>query len=169
MKLLIILLSFACWSSCKGKEQTELIKTEKRLGSTLLRELKNYQKKYPIPLYHGDNDPALYVYTAVFYKFEQDTIVRIKRSSNGCSLSGWDLIFGVYQDSQLQPTIIKDSSAFFSKAFINNAVSDAQSLKEYVPDPEIDYPESFPPVYEYRVNGKNLVLRKIDTVWSKWK
>jgi len=95
-------------------------------------------------------------------------MVTIKRAADGIYLSGWNLILGVYQNNQLAPTIIRDTSSFYSKRFINKMISDSLSLKQFQPIEGAAYNESFPPVYEYKVENDRLLLNRIDTVWNQW-
>ena len=140
----------------------------KELNDELYNKLIDYQEKYPIPKKDLKLE-ALYVYDAFFYKLKNDTFVLISRSPQGLNVANGDLIFGVYRDNNLLPTFIRDHWEFYSKKFLREIITDSASLKMFQPKPQIEYPESFPPLYTYKVEGTKLVLNKIDTIWDKWR
>jgi hypothetical protein len=154
-------------SSCQDpKRESSLSENNQPLSSELKSIIIDYQKKYPIPFRGERHD--LYIYLVSFYKKASDTIVTVKRPADGLSSVGWDVVLGVYQDSLLLPTFIRDDSALYSKGLINKHILDSASRELFSPHIERDYSEGFPPVYQYRKKNGRLILDKIDTVWSKW-
>jgi hypothetical protein len=163
-----IFLSIVFFSSCGEKKNKIQNKEETYFDESLNKELINYQKLYPIPAKEKGDEAVLYIYIVSFYKENLDTIVLVKRASDGVGLHGWDLTMGIYQNKDLLPTIIRDSKDFYSKNLVNKIVVDSQSLNIFLPITGKDYPESFPPVYEYKLTNSKLIFSRIDTVWTKW-
>ena len=97
-----------------------------------------------------------------------DTLLLIWRSSEGASAAKDGIIFGVYKDEKLLPTVILDTKEYYGKRFITEAVADTIELKKIEPDKKSNYPENFPPLYEFKVKGSDLILYSIDTVCAKW-
>ena len=169
MKCVLMVIVLMLLVSCKSKNNSKSQVDKKAWFSQELNsKLLDYQNLYPLPIDNKRKKSGLYVYIVSFYKTHSDTMVTIKRAADGIYLSGWNLILGVYQNNQLAPTIIRDTSSFYSKRFINKMISDSLSLKQFQPIEGAAYPESFPPVYEYKVENDRLLLNRIDTVWNQW-
>lgn len=166
MKWIIAIVLLVCSSCHDPKREFSLSENVQPLSSELKSIIIDYQKKYPIP--YNEREHGLYIYLVSFYKKANDTIVTLKRPADGLSLVGWDVVLGVYQDSLLLPTFIRDDSALYSKGLINKQILDSASRELYSPRIESDYSESFPPIYQYRKKNGRLILDKIDTVWSTW-
>ena len=153
--------------SCQDpKKESGLSENDQPLSSELRSIIIDYQKKYPIPPKEKRHD--LYIYLVSFYKKASDTIVTLKRPADGLSLVGWDIVLGVYQDSLLLPTFIRDDSALYSKGLINKHILDSASRELFSPQTGNEYSEGFPPIYQYRKKNGRLILDKIDTVWNIW-
>ena len=168
MRKLFILSSLLVFISCVEKnENTGLVNSEKYFDTSLYRVLLNYQKLYPIPT-NTKNEPEIYVYIASFYKVKDDTTMNIIRSSQGYRSLEDTQAYGPYEDHSLAPTIINDSKYFYSKNFIKKVIIDTQSLKRFRPIRGVDYSETFPPVFEYKVSNRKLLLNRIDTGWKRW-
>lgn len=121
----------------------------------------NYQKIYPIPN-PTESKGGVYVYSVVFKKEGNDTLVSITRSSSGVLPHSKG--FGVYKDDELSPSYIYDENKL-SDNFISKKKNFTES--KYTIHSE-SFKESYPPVYTYLVRKENLSLKKIDTIWSRW-
>jgi hypothetical protein len=169
IRLLILgasLILFSCKNQ-SNKEKKGLIKRamlSSDLSTNLYREIVRYQREFPLP-----KNPkfGLYFYYLVFSKLKSDTIFAITRPGDGLFHSDVNSVLGVYKDSILAPTIIKDGM-FLGRDLITKAIVDTNELMKFVQKPGHDYPESFPPIYMYKIHGKELVLEKVDTIWSQW-
>lgn len=166
MKWYFVMLVFAITSCQEPKRQLGSPGNNQPLNSELKSILIDYQQRFPIPL--SDKRGGLYIYLVSFYIKGNDTILTIKRPADGLSLEGWDLVLGVYKDSFLLPTFIRDDSALYSKGLINKQIRDSASIQFFKPAKGSDYSESFPPVYQYRKTKGKLILDRIDTVWTNW-
>ena len=104
----------------------------------------------------------IYVYSATFWKNKKDTLLVITRSSSGIppNIKG----FGIYEDNKLKPTFIVDQNNLGSQ-FVLKKIND---IKKDFYWHEKNFPESFPPVYTYKINNRKLGLIKIDTIWKHW-
>jgi hypothetical protein len=158
----IVALFYNCNGSEKHGEKTDM---QNLLSTSLYDVIVNYQKLYPI----NPKAEAIPLYYISFNKQgTDDTIVTVSLSQSGLHLTDSEKVIAVYSDSMLKPTIIRESNELLSKDFIVPKKPDSFLLKKYLPRSDVDYPESFPPIYKYKVNGKQLIHISIDTVWSKW-
>jgi hypothetical protein len=155
--------------SCKNEsEKKPKMPGNDWFSNELYSKLIDYQHLYPVPNRNEKKGTGLYVYLVSFYYFHPDTIVTIKRASDGVSLSAWNKVLGVYKNGQLLPTFIRDTSCFYSRGFIDSVFTDSASLRQFTAVNEREYPESFPPIYRFKVEKNKLILNRIDTVWEKW-
>lgn len=165
--ILFFLIANSCTEGNKGKMAEEKNKFEtNRLSKELLKVLTEYQKVYPFPKEGGN---SLNVYEVAFYKSNNDTLVEIRRSSAGVEASFGQTLTGVYTDVNLLPVIVKDSAELYSKNFVLKPLRDTSALNRFRPLPAKTYPESYPPIYQYRIHGRSLFLQKIDTIWQTWR
>ena len=72
--------------------------------------------------------------------------------------------FGIYEDTKLKPTFIIDEDNLGTR-FILNKIKD---VKDDFYWHGKKFPESFPPVYTYKIKNTKLELVKIDTIWNHW-
>lgn len=168
--LLILMISFyQCKDKPnKGNKQSVTSKIDPgSISGELYSKLLEYQKKYPPSKSSAKN--VLYVYEVFFKKqLPSDTILLISRSSEGVIANESEVVFGIYQDKNLLPTIVRDSKEFYSKNFLINTIRDSIQLQKFRPIAGKNYPESYPPVYTYTIKGRELLLKSVDTVWSIW-
>lgn len=146
---LLIILSFSC-------------SKEDKLKNNLNQVLISYQEKYPIPLTTKDIVKRKYVYVASFTIQKNDTILFITRSSSGIieNIKG----YGIYEDKYLKPSIIIDEKKLGDK-FILKKINN--KLSSYYWNDE-SFPERYPPIYKYKIEGKKLSFVSIDTIWKTW-
>jgi len=138
---------------------------EKGISSQFYSELIKYQRQYPIPeAAHNE----LYVFEAAFWKSGRDTFLRLQRSGEGIRVNPDQMLLGIYQDSILAPTVIRDSKQFYSMNFVRRIKSDSVALRKYYPVPGRDYSETYPPVHVYRVIGNQIKFERVDTIWERW-
>ncbi|HWJ29433.1 MAG TPA: hypothetical protein VNS32_23035 [Flavisolibacter sp.] len=151
----------------KKKGNNKVIRSEisQDFAQELYTVLLQYQKKYPLT---EQKKKGLYIYVADFFKFKNDTILLLFQSPEGVRSSKDQIVLGVYEDEVLHRTAIRDAKQFYSKKLIKRILIDSLSLLHFKPDINKSYPENFPPVYYYKVVNDQLVLNKIDTVWSTW-
>src|SRR4051812_30767000 len=115
MHKLFILLSALAFISCVEKKgDSAVVNNEKYFDTSLDRALLSYQKLYPLPT-KTKKESEIYVYIAYFFKAKDDTLVDIFRSSEGYRVLAGEQEYGLYEDSSLAPTIIRDSKYFYSK------------------------------------------------------
>jgi len=146
---LLIIFSFSC-------------SKEERLKNNLKQVLISYQEKFPIPDTTKDNGKRKYVYIASFTTQKNDTILFITRSSSGIieNING----YGIYEDEFLKPSFIVDEKKLgdiFILEKINNNLS-----RYYWKDES--FPERYPPIYKYKIEGKKLSFVTVDTIWKTW-
>lgn len=172
MNRLILIAIVFILLSCKEKKERKIINDAKQSvkSSGLSRELYNklieYQHFYPIQKVARTD--LLKVYEAYFTKAGKDTVLIISLHSDGVYALDNQILYGVYKDDNLAPTVIVDTKDFYSKNFVDSVVNDSNALNQLKPVKGESYPESFPPVYYFKVKGKYLMLTKIDTVWTRW-
>lgn len=135
---------------------------EDKLKNDLKQVLINYQKKFPIPHTKNYNVRMKYVYIASFIAQKNDTLLFITRSSSGIieNTKG----YGIYEDNFLEPTYIVDEKKL-GNIFILEKVNN--NLSSYYWKDE-SFPEKYPPIYKYKIEGKKLSLVTIDTIWKTW-
>jgi hypothetical protein len=153
IKNIIILIAFIL-SCCKSDD--------KQLSDVLLSKLVEYQKKYP---YYNQYDKGkAIIYTAMFIKKNNDTLLQLCRSSNGVipELKG----YGIFKNDELKETFIYDEFNL-SEKFIKNKILKIDKQNYF--NIEGSFDESFPPIHTYVVRNKELHLIKIDTIWKHWK
>jgi len=146
------------------------LKNYSGLKDELYSKILNYQKEYPIPvLNERDSERFLPIYLVYFHSEKSDTFVRIIRSSGGVSFPKEFRLFGIYNDSNLYPTVIWDTENLLSARFLDTIKTDTLSLLKFLPAEDKDYEEAFPPIFTYKVLDNSLILFKIDTVWNTWR
>ena len=170
MRTLFVIIVAVFFTSCRE---------EKLFNDVLDKVIIDYQEKFPIPdeTIIKDNHKSfkpIYLYVVKFYLQNNDTLISIMRPSSGLvsPFKG----YGIYQNDKLAPTAIIDENKLSDKFVLKKEYN--QMINEYKPLIDKDYPEGFPPVYNYIVkngkvkNGKvkngKVKLIKIDTVWNKW-
>lgn len=121
----------------------------------------SYQKKYPIPN-PIETKSGIYVYSVVFKKEGEDTLISITRSSSGVLPQSKG--FGIYEDGELSPSFIYDENKLS-----NNFISKKENFvdSKYLIHSN-SFKESYPPIYTYLVRNEKFSLIKIDTIWSRW-
>lgn len=150
---LILLFFFAC-------------KKDENLDNNFKNVIIDYQKRYPIPLKKRRINESIYIYSAYFEKNKNDTLLNITRTSGGINniifkKSGG---FGVYEDSELKPTLLYDNENLASKFILKKFI---KIDKKYYKKSDI-FDEGFTPIHTYKISNKNIELIKIDTVWKHW-
>jgi len=163
----VVAIVMLVFNSCQElKKKTDIKENYRPFNAELETIIIDYQRKYPIPV--EEKGQNLYIYLVSFYQKGSDTVLTLKRPADGLSSIGWDIVLGVYQDSLLLPTFIRDDSTMYSKGLINKYILDSFSRQLFSPHLGRDYSEAFPPIYHYKVKKGKFLLDKIDTVWSKW-
>jgi hypothetical protein len=148
----IILISLSFFGCSKNDE----------LSPNLRVVLLNYQKKFPFPTDNKSKSKCIFVYSAYFWKKNQDTLLVLTRSSSGIlpNLKG----FGIYRDDNLKPTFILDENKLGDR-FILKKINQEKEEFYWL---EKSFKEGFPPLYTYSIKNKELKLIAIDTVWKSW-
>ena len=155
---IIAVICFLLLTCCKNFNND----LDKNLYDIILK----YQGDYPIPkVNHNETNQTIYLYKVYFYKEKKDTIILLQRSPAG--LSKLDKGYGIYQDDTLYPTFIYDDNNLGGK-FIKNKKNDIEKNKKFYWIIGAAPSESFPPVYKYKIQSKELKFVKIDTVWRTW-
>lgn len=149
IKILIVVIFFGC-------------SQKENLNHDFKSVLINYQNKFPIPKLENKGKKRIYIYSAYFWKNKNDTLLVITRSSSGIMPNSKGL--GIYEDRELKPTFIVDEDSLGTQFILNKIVD----IKDNFYWREKKFPESFPPVYTYKVKNTKLELVKIDTIWKKW-
>jgi hypothetical protein len=145
--------------SCDDKSK------EVGLEKNFYTKIIDYQKKYPIPKVIKEYQKGvIYVYLVECYKEDNDTLITVGRFPAGISKS--DTVYGVYKNEELQPTFIFDQSNLCDK-LITKKIENKNNDKFYRSD-KSTFPESFPPIFKYKLKNNKLSLVKIDSVWLKW-
>jgi hypothetical protein len=155
MKRCVLFLLLILLIRCSDKS------SEIGIDKVLYELIQKYQSKYPIP---EDKSKLIYVYFVDCFKENNDTIIRLGRSAAGISKS--DKVYGVYENEELKPTFIFDQSNLCDK-LIMKKVKNKNNDRFYRND-NGSYPESYPPIYKYKLKNNELTLMKIDTIWLKW-
>jgi hypothetical protein len=132
------------------------------LSANLEKVLIDYQKKFPVTSNKAIAKNSIYIYTANFSKDKKDSLLILSRTSNG--VADYFKSYGIYQNEELQPTLVYDVDNIGSK-FILKKISKLD--KKYY-SKETVFREGFPPLYTYLVKNKELKLIAIDTVWESW-
>jgi|LakWasMe91_HOW11_FD_contig_111_19793_length_4434_multi_2_in_0_out_0_3 hypothetical protein len=156
MKKLVLIIVVSSFLSCSQDK-------EKQLGDSLKTIVLDYQKKYPFKDYENNQKGKKYVYTVSFLKDNNDTLVRICRSTNGVLPN--EKGFGIYKDDILKETFVYDDKQY-SKNFILKEIKHVD--KSYYANMKGAFYESYPPMYSYKVKSKELNLIRIDTFWKHW-
>ena len=147
--LLILVLNLSC-------------SREKEINTNFRNILIDYQSKYPIPKENHERGKRIYLYIANFSVINKDTLITITRSSSGITETTRG--YGIYQKDGLLPTFVVDNKNVGERFLLrkNNNNIDKYYWKSDV------FPESFPPLYTYKVIDEKFKLVKIDTIWNNW-
>lgn len=167
LTFLLLIVLMACSDRNRHKEPNKLgADNLTGISNELYSKLLEYQIKYPLP--KNGTLSGLYVYVASFFKKKSDTLLIIWRTSEGVISLDDKILLGPYQGDSLMPTIIKDSKEHYGRNFINKELYDSAGLNKFKPLKEESYPETYPPIYTFLVNGVHLKFNRIDTIWKQW-
>ena len=123
----------------------------------------DYQKTYPVK---NPQKGRIYIYSAYFFKDNDDTIFTVTRGGNGIPnfVAKDNYSFGLYSDKELKNFIIIDSFKLSSKLILN--------YKRSFPDSIVSdgkrFSESITPLATYRLENGIPKHVKTDTIWNHW-
>ena len=149
MKLYLIFI-LAFFSCSKNEQLTD------KFRETVI----SYQKKFPIPA--KTEAGRMFIYEAVFYKKNKDTLFALSRKS----LRVKDFFDGyeIYKDDELKPLVVIDYDGLCGD-FVRKKRDDMPRSLWWAGDGN---DTQYTPLYRYKIKNKDFNLAVIDTVCKKW-